>query len=96
MCIGIYIYDLVYLGKPQCICNIRLIYFKTFINYFKLYLKIAKMSLEIQVQFTFREHTYGQIKSVVFYDNENVVIIRLGGRPYFRLYTSPYKDYFCN
>lgn len=54
------------------------------------------MSLEIQVQFTFREHTYGQIKSVVFYDNENAVIIRLGGRPYFRLYTSPYKDYFCN
>lgn len=49
------------------------------------------MSLEIQVHFTFREHTYGQIKSVVFYDNENVVIIRLGGRPYFRLYTSPYK-----
>lgn len=53
------------------------------------------MSLEIQVQFTFREHTYGQIKSGVFYDNENVVIIRLGGRPYFRIY-SPYKDYFCN
>lgn len=42
MCIGIYLYDLVYLGKPQCICNIRLIYLKTFINYFKLYLKNSK------------------------------------------------------
>lgn len=39
---NIYIYDLVYLGKPQCICNIRLIYLKTFINYFKLYLKNSK------------------------------------------------------